>query len=199
MWRRLSSQSCLDGDAVVANADTAVGNSDVFAGLRVDAVRVGRIGWIDNGHVADLDGPAQERMDGPRRGVCQAHTFDSYTGAVVEGQEPGPGIGQGSCATEFPPWRALTVDCAIALNGDILCACRRQQGLVRYRGNALPALCDQREVGMVVTADEDGVWLKPQSNACSVLGIRSENGPAEQVQYTRRGWLRRRWCAGSMP
>ena len=60
-------RSRFDRDAVVTDIDAAVGNAHIAARIGIDAVGVGRVGWIADGDSADGDIVASHRIERPVR------------------------------------------------------------------------------------------------------------------------------------
>ncbi len=67
----------LDSDAVVADVDVAVGDVHVAARVRVDAVGVGRIGRVEDGHLVNCDVMAAHRVDRPTGRMGQGDALRS--------------------------------------------------------------------------------------------------------------------------
>jgi len=85
-----------DGDAVVADADMAIGNMHIGTGFRIDTVGVGGIRIYD-GQALDGEIIAKFRIYGPERRISDVQTFYQNVFAFVQlnkrRSEPMPGQG----------------------------------------------------------------------------------------------------------
>ncbi len=80
------------GNAVVSDVNMTVGNMNVLAGIRINAVRIGRIRRVPDRNSGHRNPVAFNRVDGPSRGIDQHKIPDLDIPAVVKTDELRAGI-----------------------------------------------------------------------------------------------------------
>ena len=167
----------LDAKAIIADIGEAIVDDDVFAGIGVEGVGVGRGGRIDDAAVADVDVFAVEQVDGPEGGVCEGGAIEANAVAVFDLDERraaldgaiGAGVAALGGVHVGPPELALAVDGAFAGDGDIVEAIGKEQRMRSGFGFAFPAGEDVGVLGAVVVEEDDGVFVELEGHVVDHL------------------------------
>lgn len=164
-----SATAALEGDAIITRIDVAVVDSDVGAGIDVDAVAValrGADGQISGEHVLAI-----EEMDGPEPAIAIGEILEADISAIDEFHHQRPARIAEPADFHITRERSGTVDC------DVVGILRIDQRAMALNGCAFIAHGDQRIVGRVRASDDDRVFLEIERGIASDLNAANEVMP----------------------